>query len=155
MLIIDSVIADFGERAVNQIKENIYQKSVTSYGSMNASGETAESIGWRFDGRTLQVFGAGYIFILEDGRKPGKMPPLEEIKRWISVKPVSSDIPIDSLAYLIGRKISQEGSLLYRQGGNSGILSSVANDDYINQWLTPNMLKAFTEVVTETFKTAA
>jgi hypothetical protein len=148
-------VEKFGDRAVNQIKENIYQKNVTSYGAMNASGKTAESIGWRFDGRTLQIYGAGYIFVLEDGRKPGKMPPLDEIKKWISVKPVSSDIPTNSLAYLIGRKMAREGSLLYRQGGNSGILSSVANDDYINEWLTPNVLKAFTEVVTETFKTAA
>lgn len=58
-----------------------------------------------------------YWQFVENGRKAGKYPPLSEIKKWISVKPVlprplkSGKLPTDNqLAYLIGRKISKVGT---------------------------------------------
>ena len=57
-----------------------------------------------------------YWKYVEHGRKPGKFPPVGAILNWISVKPIiprpdaDGNIPSPkSLAYLIGRKIEQEG----------------------------------------------
>lgn len=57
-----------------------------------------------------------YWKYIEGGRKPGKFPPVGAILKWISVKPViprpdkNGRIPSPkSLAFLIGRKIEQEG----------------------------------------------
>ena len=57
-----------------------------------------------------------YWRFLEYGRKAGKYPPLSAIRKWISVKPVlprpieTGKLPtINQLAYLIGRKISENG----------------------------------------------
>lgn len=53
---------------------------------------------------------------VELGRKPGKYPPPDAIKRWIQIKPIlprpnsNGKIPTENqLAFLIGRKIYREG----------------------------------------------
>lgn len=57
-----------------------------------------------------------YWKYVEHGRKPGKFPPVGAILSWISVKPIiprpmeNGSLPSpNQLAYLIGRKIEQEG----------------------------------------------
>ena len=58
-----------------------------------------------------------YWKYVNDGRRPGKYPPPDAIASWISKKGIvpykdrSGKIPsIGSLAFLIGRKISREGT---------------------------------------------
>ena len=57
-----------------------------------------------------------YYQFVENGRKAGKYPPINAIKKWISVKPVlprplkSGKLPTQNqLAFLIARKISKVG----------------------------------------------
>ena len=57
-----------------------------------------------------------YWKYVEHGRKPGKFPPVGAILNWISVKPIiprpddNGKIPTpNQLAFLIGRKIEEEG----------------------------------------------
>lgn len=54
--------------------------------------------------------------MLENGRQPGKFPNVQAIKEWVKNKPVvprpdkKGKLPsINSLTYLIGRKIANEG----------------------------------------------
>lgn len=58
-----------------------------------------------------------YWKYVEEGRKPGKFPPLDKIEEWIRIKPVApypdarGRVPSNSqLAFLIGRKIAEEGT---------------------------------------------
>lgn len=59
--------------------------------------------------------GVDYINMIEDGRRAGKMPPLRAILNWIEIKPIlprqelDKDITNDQLAFLIARKIGNEG----------------------------------------------
>ena len=53
---------------------------------------------------------------VEEGRGPGKFPPLDKIEQWITIKPVApypdakGRVPsTQQLAFLIGRKIATEG----------------------------------------------
>ena len=57
-----------------------------------------------------------YWQYVEEGRKPGKFPPTDKILEWIKIKPVLPEPDKDgkkpspeSLAFLIGRKIANEG----------------------------------------------
>lgn len=57
-----------------------------------------------------------YWKYVEEGRKPGKFPPVDKILDWIKIKPVLADkdrngrVPTPKqLAFLIGRKIAEEG----------------------------------------------
>lgn len=59
--------------------------------------------------------GVDYINMIEDGRKAGKMPPIQAILNWIEIKPIlprpefDRDITNNQLAFLIARKIGNEG----------------------------------------------
>ena len=84
---------------------------------MPASGDWIKSIevGTTFNSGT--IYGEGYTEYLEDGRKPGGFPPVDAIKKWIQDKGIQSELPINSLAYLIGRKIAKEGWKRQKHGG--------------------------------------
>lgn len=57
-----------------------------------------------------------YWKYVEYGREPGKFPPVDKIREWISAKPILPNadsrgkLPTpEQLAYLVGRKIALEG----------------------------------------------
>lgn len=110
---LQAVLEEYGQAVRNQYQDNL----ITS--DRIASGKLLNSVEYR-----LVVDGNHYIVELEMAKwwryvewdtKP-HFPPLAPIREWIRVKPV---IPrqvdgvtptIDQLAYLIGRKISREGT---------------------------------------------
>lgn len=66
---------------------------------------------------TIYVKMKDYWYYLENGRKAGKWPPIDNILNWIKVKPVlprpnaESKLPTpQQLAFLIARKIGTEGT---------------------------------------------
>lgn len=72
----------------------------------------------QYDGRYFSIYLSleDYWKYLEYGTKP-HFPPLEKIKEWIRIKPVvplpqaNEKLPTENqLAFLIGRKISREGT---------------------------------------------
>lgn len=86
----------------------------------NASGNLAKSIKGvvKQSGKyvVISISLEDYWKYVENGTKP-HWPPVDAIKKWISVKPVlprplkSGKLPTtDQLAYLIGRKISKVGT---------------------------------------------
>lgn len=72
----------------------------------------------KFDGKylTVSIQLEDYYKYVENGRKAGKFPPVDAIKKWITIKPViprgkNGKVPTENqLAYLIGRKIAREGT---------------------------------------------
>lgn len=125
------VLNDFGKELVEEYVRNIEERGI------NASKKLAESVkyeiyvGDRKMGVDLRL--ADYWKYVEYGRRAGKFPPLDSIEQWIKVKGIQpmtrtqssvkrwtqhrgsircneGSIPsIKSLAYLIGRKIAEEG----------------------------------------------
>jgi len=117
------------------------------------TGQSAESLGYRIVGTELTIFSSLKFFtVLETGRKPGKRPPISVIEQWIKDKPITPDgISTKSLAFLIARKIGEEGSLLYRQGGKSGVISNSINDQVIKEKLTDVLTDNFRDYVINEF----
>lgn len=108
------VLQDYAREA-----EELYKYQL-SLGGKNASRKLADSVRSKvFVGDTaydvilnLQE----YWKYIEQGRKPGRFPPVGALINWINVKPIlprpddNGRIPSPKqLAYLIGRKIEQEG----------------------------------------------
>jgi hypothetical protein len=130
---------------ISQLQSNIRDKAPTSYGPMNNTGEAALSLKYRWVGEDkVQIYSDmpnrsfNYLMTLETGRGPGKPPPTEPILKWIQQRGINpDDISQKSLAYLIARKIGNEGSLVFRQGGNTGIISEVQTD----AWIFENFIK--------------
>lgn len=151
------VIQEFAETLVKGIQDNIRNKQVTPFGSVSTTGKAAESIFYKINDNSLVIGSTwAYITVLEDGRAPGKFAPPEVIREWIDDKPLGTDIPRDSLAFLINRKLKEEGSLIYQQGGNSGILSDYLNQEYVQKFLTTPLKESVIDEVTNIlFKPAA
>ena len=117
----------------NQIVE-LYRKQLESKG-VSASGTLGDTAyaEVEINGTNLVVSLnlEHYWRYVEYGRRPGKMPPIDNIEEWIRVKPVvpnavNGKVPSSkSLAYLIARKIGREGIQ-----GRRPIESTVYSDDF-------------------------
>ena len=108
---IQDITNDFVVELKNKLKAN----------DSNASGTLSNSIRGivKQNGKyiVISIQLEDYWQFVENGRKAGKYPPLSEIKKWISVKPVlprplkNGKLPTaNQLAFLIARKISKVGT---------------------------------------------
>lgn len=117
-----------------------------------SSGKTKQSFFYRYDGKRLQIGSTeGWVTVLEDGRRPGKRPPVAKIQEWVEREMPSTKNP-KSLAFAIAKKIGEEGSLLYRSGGNSGVLSDYINQDYVHENLTIPLKDEIVAQIVKIFK---
>lgn len=137
-----AILKNFAEEVIRDIRAKI----------PNVTGESAASLGYRIDAQGLTIFSSKkYFTVLETGRKPGKRPPIDVIEQWVRQKPITSDISPRSLAFLIARKIGEEGSLLYRQGGKSGVISDAINEQRIKEGLIDVLDASFKDYVINEF----
>ena len=117
-----------GQELTDRLVKDIQTKRVTKYGAVNASGRLAKSVRYDVKNSTLTVYAEQYIGALEFGRKPGKKPPRDVIRKWIDEKGIiPNGISKDSLAFLIQRKIGEEGTTIWQQGGTD-LMSGIFND---------------------------
>ena len=96
-------------------------RNTLSNNGTDASGELSKSIKGivKQDGKwvIISIQMEDYWKYVENGTKP-HFPPIDAIKKWITIKPVlprplpNGKLPTtNQLAYLIGRKIAQKGTL--------------------------------------------
>ena len=113
---VKNVLNDFGKYLVEEYKEQLILSD------SNASDQLYNSLSYIVsnNGTTFEVKLElmDYWKWLENGRKAGKMPPINAIKQWVEVKPViprpmsNGKLPtVNQLAYLIARKIGLEGTI--------------------------------------------
>lgn len=105
------------ERYAIDVKE-LYKSKLTE-DDARASGELINSVNYilNFNTKSFEVSLSlvDYWKYVENGRRAGKFPPPDKIKRWIEIKPVlprpyNGKLPtIDQLTYLICRKIKLDG----------------------------------------------
>lgn len=111
------------------IKEHIKQGQYTT-------GKTAKQIEYEVSGFRGVLYGPSYVGVLETGRKGGKVPKgfIEIIKEWAVNKRIFSrgDKRLNWFSYFTAKKIAEEGTKLHRQGGKSGVITNVINDERIS-----------------------
>lgn len=111
---LQQVLKDYARDARELYKYQI------SLGGKNASRKLIDSVNSQVivndRGYEVNLTLQHYWKYIESGRKPGKFPPVGALIRWIEVKPIipkpdaNGKLPSPKqLAYLIGRKIEQEG----------------------------------------------
>ena len=103
-----------------QVLEDTYREEIARTGAF-ASGRLFDSIHHivTVEDHTIDLSLSleDYWKWVDEGRGPGKFPPLQKIEEWIRIKPVApypdarGRIPSNQqLAFLIGRKIAEEGT---------------------------------------------
>lgn len=97
---------------------------------MNTSGEWKDNI----EVRGSEIWGRQYTEQLVYGRKPGKKPPVEPLKKWIMVKFGYDEKRALSFAFALSHTIAEKGTSWYQQGGTNliSILKSQKVLDFIN-----------------------
>jgi len=152
----ETILEEWGKEAVAMIQDNIKNLPVTRYGAMNASGKTAASVRYEVSTEGLKIYGAGHIFAVETGRRPGSFPNITAIRQWIDDKPIipRDNISKNSLAFLIARSIARKGTLVHQMGGKSGVLSNVINQDRIDKLRASLLFEINTVFRSALFETA-
>lgn len=109
-----TVLEEYGQRVVEAYKAQLHSRG------KHATGKLANEVTYkvRKAGTMISVVLhlADYWKYVEKGRKAGKFPPLDAIRKWIEVKPIiprpdkNGRLPtIPQLTFLIGRKIAEQG----------------------------------------------
>lgn len=109
------VLNEFADAFIQNARDNLQaNQSNASYNLYNSFEKIIE-VGEDYFKVSISL--ADYWQFLENGRGPGKFPPLDKIRDWVQVKPVNPEplsngkIPsVEQLSFLIGRKIANEGT---------------------------------------------
>lgn len=144
-----------------ELKDLIQRKPVTKFGSVNASGKLKDSVHYDIKDYVMRVYALDYIYYVEHGRKAGKYPPKKAIRDWIESKPtaqsnfgwsVASESKKNSIVFLIQRKIAEEGTTIYKQGG-SMLLEDILSNDLRGQ-IKSELILTFKEQTNALMKSA-
>lgn len=107
------VLNEFAIRLRNTYQDKLIQDDKIATGNLLNSVEYIVQKDGQAISVSLQL--EDYYKWVEEGRKPGKFPPIDKMLEYIRVKPVIPDerngrIPDEKqLAFLIARKIANEG----------------------------------------------
>lgn len=115
------ILQAFGKAVISDIKSDAVSQGRT------ASHKAEQLLRSDATETTLNIVdGAGYTqWGWEDGRGPGKRPPIANIMQWIIDKRLQvAENKRKGLAFAIARSIGNRGTLLFRIGGKSGVLSN-------------------------------
>lgn len=129
-------LSTYGDELLAACRSQVATLPVTRFGPVNASGRLARELRREATetpaGYSLRLYAPGYVLTLLFGRAPGKFPNLTGIKQWIAARGIvphpdknGRAVSVDSLAYLIGRKIAREGNTVYRQGPPSQLFADI------------------------------
>ena len=127
------------EKEFELIKQDLIAKHIEL--GMPASGNWERSLVVDVQRLKATITGAPYTEQLVNGREPGKFPPIAAIRQWILDKPIPflGKIKLSSLAFLIARKIANEGTKYFKQGGT----------DLVEAVITPERIQSIIDKVSE------
>jgi hypothetical protein len=152
------ILRSFATETINDIRLSMDASGVTASGKFNRSLQA------EIKPDELVITGARYAGAIELGRKPtssggpGELRKL--IRSWIDDKGITptGDISKDSLAYLITRKIHEQGTLLHRgtdfygRSKPSRVISGVLEDGRVEKLAKSVVLDVISQFKSELFK---
>ena len=134
-----ATLDEYAEKAKELYKRKLTDKGINaSYKLLNS----VETVVRRNDDEFIVTINLEeYWIFVENGRKPGRFPPIDKILEWVRIKPVipytdsRGRLPTEEqLAFLIARKIANEGT-----EGRNVLFETV---DELNRYYLPLLQKA-------------
>ena len=112
---LERVLNEFADTFIELARQNLDANRTNASHNLYDSFEKIIEIGE--DSFKVSVSLADYWKYVENGRGPGKFPPIDKIREWIEVKPVqitpdmNGKVPtVEQVSFLISRKIANEGT---------------------------------------------
>lgn len=124
------------EELADDIRKAMSEKNLDNTGSASASLEVIDNA----------LYGNDYIYFLDQGRKPGKFPPVNAIREWVKSKLGIEDKMVNSVAFVVGRSISENGTAIHRDKTKGIELDLLVNNMLakLNDELLDHLIKAET-----------
>lgn len=111
---LQEALAHYAQAIADQYKDNLERSGRRASGNLITSVNTKVDVDGTLFEIELQL--EDYWKYVEEGRGAGKFPPVDKILEWIRLKPIlpypdrNGKLPTEQqLAFLIGRKIANEG----------------------------------------------
>ena len=116
-------VKDILNEELDKLRQRIIENHIQA--GQRASGRTIKSLHVVVDDNHGVLFGRQAFGVLETGRGPGKIPKgfYQIIQQWVVDKRIQVEKP-KSFAYLVARKIANEGTRLYHSGTHDDIYST-------------------------------
>lgn len=99
---------------------------------LKASGDYGEGLEYEIEENVLRMVAPYHSWFMEHGREPSKkFPPRMAIERWIEVKrglPAEFKEKKKQFAYLIARKIAEEGIKVPNTHNAGAVISKIVNE---------------------------
>ena len=115
------ILEDIGNELIEEIRKRMSDKD------LNNTGTASRSLNSKVTDTKLQIKGERYIGALDECRSPGRFPPVDAIRNWVAQKLGISGNENNSIAYLIGRKIANEGTSIYQDKSKGIELESIVD----------------------------
>lgn len=126
-LLLRDKVMELVSSELEALKQKVIENQKNS--GLVASGRTIASMKVEVTEDGGVLWGRSPFGTLETGRKPGKVPAgfWKIIRQWMDDKGIQVQKP-DSFAFLVARKIANEGTQLFRNGGRDDIYSPEVKD---------------------------
>lgn len=112
---LERVLNEFADYFIEEARRNLDENDTNASYELYNSFETIIDVGQ--DYFKVSVSLADYWKYVENGRGPGRYPPIDKIREWVEVKPVSitpgmngRTPSVEQVSFLIARKIANEGT---------------------------------------------
>ena len=97
------------QKSLNDLKKEIESEMNTK--GLNNTKSAVNSL----EVRGNALLGNDYIYFLDKGRRPGKFPPVNVMRDYVRSKlGISEEKQVNSIAFLIGRKIKEQGTNIFK-----------------------------------------
>lgn len=137
---------DIIERGLHMLRAEIINNSISA--GQRATGRTLDSLTVEmFSDTHGGLWGAKHISVLEDGRRPGKVPyDFEQVlKEWAEAKGLYF-----SSYYMLAKHIRENGTKLYRDEGRNDIFSGAIEN--FKLWIIQEIKEFYKIEITNAFK---
>ena len=119
-------LEQIGNELIEEIRKRMSDKD------LNSTGNASRSLNTKATETKLEIKGERYIGALDQGRKPGKFPPLQKIIDYVKREGIDfvingKSIGIESTAYLMGKGMAENGSIIYRDRTKGIELESIVD----------------------------
>jgi len=136
------------EQILNKAGALAVQKLQSSFDTkgLNDTKKARNSLNHIVKGKTLIISGLARVLFLEFGRKPGQMPPIEPIQKWVESKLGVSSDESKGVAFAIAKKIAKKGTDIFTNRAKG--LQIVLTLDMINKLLLKEITKSLSLEIT-------
>lgn len=107
------VLNRYGQRVIDLYRSNLSNSGHNATGKLASTASFNVEVG--SDDINVTIHLEDYYRYVEEGRRPGRFPPVDAILSWIQAKhimprEINGKLPTENqLAFLIGRKIAEQG----------------------------------------------